>query len=277
MLSGIQERLQGIEEQLQSVPALPPPGFGTIRSMHTDTSELAERINSMEKLLFRMPFDDYTKLDHVVEKVLAVGKEHFAKQDEETETLPSTPENEIMFDIFEVGLDKMTQTEWLEHGSAGRALDEDDQTSSLNVATQTQAMPRPRKSRVNGRATQTTQTQYGQQTVEKKEDIEKQTSESEKHISEGGGADPLLPAPTGEVWSKNRTAMEAMQDGKDEQQETEQKREPPADKQKQQQELKYDNCYECHTFGLCHSCRRRRMAGEKVSGHCPTSCSWCAG
>ena len=31
-------------------------------------------------------------------------------------------------------------------------------------------------------------------------------------ISEGGGADPLLPAPTGETWSKNRTAHGSTQD-----------------------------------------------------------------
>ena len=40
---------------------------------------------------------------------------------------------------------------------------------------------------------------------------------------------------------------------------------------------KYDNCYQCHKFGLCRSCREKRSAGAQATGHCPKYCSWCAG
>ena len=39
----------------------------------------------------------------------------------------------------------------------------------------------------------------------------------------------------------------------------------------------YDNCQNCHKFGICRACRAKRSCGLKASGHCPKYCSWCAG
>ena len=134
-LSGIQARLQSIETHLKHATVLPPPGIDYKQTLFTEAStcELDRRMSSIETLLFRMHCDDYAKTDKIVDLAAAIGDAQVDNAELETETSPFGSKGVLLFNIFETGVDKITQTEDLDY--AKELMDESFATNSNDLLT----------------------------------------------------------------------------------------------------------------------------------------------
>ena len=125
-----------------------PPGLeATIlqENAHDDVDQLEERVRSMEALLFKASFQDFQVLDRIVADACAVDVScHSGKGSVKFPTTNRTPGSNQLFNMYDD--DDMTDV-----GA------QTDQATCYDKGVQTKAMTKPRKSRVNGRATQTEQ------------------------------------------------------------------------------------------------------------------------
>ena len=72
-LSSILDRLQGLEQKTNAVPSwpMPPPGLKDDQSMQ-DIIDLESRVGSMERLLFQVHLEDFSKIENIIETAVTV-------------------------------------------------------------------------------------------------------------------------------------------------------------------------------------------------------------
>ena len=110
-VSSISERLQSIERHLKHVHGLtgPPPGLAGDNPDVSPRRDIDSRMDRVEKLLFRMGFEEYEHLDKNIDAATTLGADR--PPEPEKEASPSTCPNTAFFSIFDSQVDKISQTD----------------------------------------------------------------------------------------------------------------------------------------------------------------------